>query len=292
MLNSQIKLNKFSTIFYESNNKDFLIKKGSCYHIVPFLMKLSGIENDNLSKGVSKSIIALDTLARKIDFKIDNISINPFSDSNNLSIEKVKGLENKIVDSLHFLENENDFKKLLTDTKSAINKSFEYNTTKRHIVYNLKDFNLEKNSTMGYIEPLISFLLKKNNLPFNLDNCYRSFATYVQVLDDYIDIIEDLKNLNMTPITTRYYELSEKEDAFKILSKEVFQKLNHVFYNLKFELQNIFEVDIIKKELLFWEKYQSEINDIQFMDIKNKKLIEEFLEDFHNKTPPMLCYTG
>ena len=92
MLNSQIKLNKFSTIFYESNNKDFLIKKGSCYHIVPFLMKLSGIENDNLSKGVSKSIIALDTLARKIDFKIDNISINPFSDSNNLSIEKVKSI--------------------------------------------------------------------------------------------------------------------------------------------------------------------------------------------------------
>ena len=156
----------------------------AAYHLTPFLIKVLGIGESSLTIAISKSIVDLDNLAQQIDAEIDvENSTMPIG----LNYNNFENLELKIVECFSHLSNAENLEKLISDTLECVNRSFKYNTSERHLIYNFRNTEF-CGCTTYYLFPLVKYLFTHSKFQTKNERLFFLVANYIQLLDDYIDV--------------------------------------------------------------------------------------------------------
>lgn len=172
--------------------------------IVQFIMRVFRIDSSNLTGAIEKTLINLDLLARRIDKVID---LDPLSYSASPTISSFKSLEQDIIACFKPMFGAKDLNSLIEETFSAVQSSFEYNTSGRSTIYSLRDTNSNRCTTF-YLLPIIQYLCHlSTKTPQNINQLFLVFATYIQMLDDFMDVIDDFNSGILTPVTNELNEL-------------------------------------------------------------------------------------
>ena len=269
-------------------------EKKAAYHLVPFLAKIIGIEESNLTKAISKSIIDLDNLAKNIDGDID-------SDSSyipkELTYNKFKNLEMRIVDCFSYLTGSPELENLITETLKCVNISFKYNTVERTLIYNLKNSQYNGCTTF-YLFPLVKYLFSQSKLQIKSEHLFFLVANYIQILDDFIDVIEDKKSNIKTPITNRLDEINslkkyteEGECSFQLLTIEVFEILLRYFNDIQLESKQI-NKNLPHEVFKEWEIFHNDFRAIKFPSEKNEYDFKIYQNKILERIPQIICYGG
>lgn len=284
-----------STIFLKDKSFKKIHGNASEY-IVPFILNIYNIKESELTKAISKCIIDLDNLAIKIDSIIDSKNYKGFT---SLSIRDFNGLSKKIEACLIHLKDRKNHGQLVEFTINCINVSFKYNTTERHLVYDLGTNISSSRCTTFYLYPLIDYLIRSNKKQVNSKPIFILLANCVQLLDDFVDLFHDVDSEISTPISKRFIEIYSTnltsafvQTPFTLLVNEVKIKISCFLNEIINEIKNIEDCQRNKKILAEFYSFYSELEDIPVPSSNNRLVQENYLQRIYNIIPPILCYIG
>ena len=281
--------------FHHSNINNFK-KKGSkaAMHITPFIIKLFNINKSELTKSIASCVVALDNLAIQIDTLIDSPNSTKVL---NLSMNNFENLEEQIIHCLIPLQDLPEFEKLCTATLKSVNISLEFNTKKRHLVYNLNQITNCEGCTIMYLYPLFQLLTSLSRSTIKSERIFMLIANYVQILDDFIDVYYDIQTNNATPITELFSEIKSRVKSnsmlrtpFELLTQAVKQKLRTNLILVEYEINKICNGNDIGNILLEWNNFNNFLEKIQVPDSNLEYDHNKYLHEINKHTPPMLCY--
>lgn len=281
-------------LHYGIDLRESKLGKASEY-VVPFFLEMLGLKETMKTQLVSQCLVNIDNLAIQIDSLIDT---NDFESTSDLSIEKFDDLETKILNCFSPLSGVPEFNRLITSTLDRVNESFYLNTSKRHLVY-----SLEKNApcfvcTTMYLLPLIQYLSSHSERYFEINRIFILMANYIQLLDDFIDVFNDINLCIATPVTEKLIKINNElpalttfKSSFEVLAYSVKQKLEEFLVEIEQESQKTCIKKNENKILIEWKRFHSEFLNIPVPSEKNNFAQLKYLRDVYNITPPMLCYT-
>lgn len=266
-------------------------KSNAAFHLTPFLLKIFDIERSNLTDAISKSIVDLDDLAQHIDSKID---VKDTTLSKNLDFNKFTNLELRIVECFSHLTEAPQLEQLIIDTLECVNISFKYNTSERHNIYNLKNTQF-KGCTIFYLFPLMRYLCSSSRFDVKNDTLFFLMANYIQILDDYIDLFDDISLQITTPLVVRLNEIdadnsNQNKSSFNILTDEVFEILDSYCNKIQFEAKKI-NKRLSAEVFSELKNFHSEIKKIKFPSTESEQDFKEFQAKILNKAPQIVCYS-
>ena len=277
--------------------KTFNSKRGKASeHIVPFVLKIFQLNETDLSRAVAASIYKLDNLAIKIDSLIDLPKTYKIQ---SYSILDFKDLETEIIDCLLPLREYAGFEKLVNSTLDYVNISFKYNTSERHIIYDLNEGTDFSSCTTYYLYPLIKYLIETENIQISPKRIFLLIANYVQLLDDTNDVFEDIRAGIKTPISSM---LVKKENSFidyesplppfLQLINDVKRKTNEITQAITQAINDLNGEQYCSEIMAEWNNFQYLLNLFPVPFRNNRKEQLEYLKNIKYITPPMLCYIG
>jgi hypothetical protein len=200
-----------------------------------------------------------------------------------------------IVECFSHLNGFPQLEKLIAETLRCVNTSFKYNTIERYSIYNLKNIEF-KGCTTFYLFPLLNYLFSHSPFKAKNERLFFLVANYIQILDDYIDIFDDIDLKIKTPITIRFYEIESsfiyrEKNAFDILTNEVQYILLSYLNAIKTEtlLINKNINDELFKE---WNLFNTRFQAIHFPLNSNITEQKKYLKTIHGIIPPIICYIG
>lgn len=266
------------------------IKRNNKYatnQIVPFLMKILEVEESQFTEDVSDSVIKLDQLARFVDNKIDSNELrsNQFESICDFKIQQ------SVKSCFDNFTNSSLKDRLIKETLLAVKKSISYNTIFRHNLYKIDSISFTS-CTMFYLFPLLKSLNTVSKLKLT-DTALFLVATYIQILDDFVDIIDDLSFRNDTPLTKRYFEIRNENisiidfSTFSVLAKEIQKGLNLYYETIKVEISKINEnIDDLFAE---WDMFQIKLANIPLHNNGDFN-ISRYLISVKKEIPAIVCY--
>ena len=270
-------------------------KKGKASeYAVPFFLKVFDLKETSLSNSISNCVTNLDNLAIQIDSLIDS---KEFQSTSDLSIEKFDDLENKIIDCFNPLSGQPILAQLIAVTLDYVNTSFYLNTSKRHLVYILERDALCVTCTTMYLIPLMQYLSTLSKTPVEINRIFIPMANYIQLLDDFIDVFNDINSNIATPVTERFFKISHNlsalptiESSFGVLTYDVKQKLDDYLKVIEQEIHKICGKKKANDILRDWRRFHYVFPNIPVPPRDNNWEQLNYLRDIYNITPPMLCY--
>jgi len=270
-----------------------LSKSCSIYYIVPFFLDLFEKPQSIKSIAVHKTLVALDNLAKEIDEQIDwqfdkYIKVTP-------SITFNSDLKLKVIKAFTCLENHENYHKLLEQTFDCINKSFLYNTKRRHLIYELGS-NKMNGSTTYYLYPILRNFIETLKPNFLSKHLFHLFSNYIQLIDDIIDFEIDIEKGINTPVTNHFYSLRNVyDDKFDMnrASDCIETALCSLIYFYS-EIKKIFHRSnsISEKALSEWDTFDSKLLKQYLYSKSNNIDFQKFSKELKDILPPFLCYTG
>jgi hypothetical protein len=264
-------------------------------HMVPFFMKILDSKESNLTNAISQCIIDLDNLAINIDSQIDAPGSQLI---NGAAIDRFDNLESKIVDCFHPLSHIPEFRDLIIETINCVNISFRFNTTQRHLLYNFDSDIYFGGCTTYYLFPLVKYLSSLTSRVIDIDNIFLLAANYIQLLDDFIDVFDDIDLKISTPVTAKFIEniqnqtVFSDQSAFEILIVDVKKRLDDYLKILDMEIYKI--RDQKSSAPLFFElhRFHSELAMITLKKGNDRIIMKQYLQEVFEIIPPIVCYTG
>ncbi len=266
-------------------------------HIVPFFLETFEIKRTKLTNSISNVIVELDNLALQIDKVIDDSNVKI---TGTPTFENFKNLENKIIDCFSPLVGQPGLESLIIDTLKSVNISFKFNTTRRHLIYNFNKGVSYSGCTTFYLFPLISYLGLQSPNHFDVKHVFSLISNYIQILDDYIDVFDDINLKIVTPVTKRLQEIENREkiintgqSSLEILTSDVIFKLRDYLDEIEIEITRIRGNN--KNNNVFlnnWHKFHDDFSKVLFP--LTHSLIEDlnYLQKIHEITPPFICYVS
>lgn len=278
-------------------------KNGSCaVFLLPHLLTVLNIRESKQTAEISNSIVALDNLAREVDCIIDT---RPANKSMELSCDSFERLGVRIAECFQHLSDTARAERLISDTLKAVNVSFRLNTESRGQVYNLRDIEL-RTCTTNYLLPLVQYLSSLSENRVDVTRLFFLIANYVQILDDYVDVLEDIDAHITTPLTLRWLELRSEQAietgsdfAFNRLTSDVLTCLGRYLDEIVKE-SRILNSQLGRKFFVAWEEFHEQWASVPAFpsldrcgDYLNWSVnrYRNYLNRIHRITPPFLCYS-
>jgi hypothetical protein len=276
-----------SSMLINNAAPNILMGYKSSQFVIPFLLSIYNVQPSNLTKSVSRTIVSLDNLAQVVDSKLDS----PNSYGKNVSTSSFANLEKQILECFSPLNGIINIEDLYADTLKAVNVSFELNVLKRQEVYSLQDCNSFLGCTMYYALPLVNFLNTVYS-PSEIRKSYCLLSNFIQAVDDFADIFQDLSEGILTPVTTRYssYQSQNAPDVLLAVQNDVLNFLEATLSELTIEIYQVSKKD----NNLFIAELKKFVGDFRKMELpaNNRDQQERYLLKMVDITPPILCYTA
>lgn len=288
---------KSFTSFYETDlfsREKFEGKKAVASNfLISFICEVLSIQETDFTNKVSNTIIELDNLAIKIDSILDN-DILP----NTLTIQQIKENENlelKVTECFSYLKDYPNLNSLIKETLSYVDISFKYNTSLRYKVYSLDKYELTNNTcTTLYLLPIINYMSETiaPNSKSSISNIFILASNYIQLVDDFLDLFEDINSNCITPISVKFSSLRENldmSDAYVQLKDIVAEKMHEYIKKINEEILIDNEFHNILNDL---DKFNKDFLKIKFHKKLSRVEIDLFLKNLRKSVPPIVSYAA
>jgi hypothetical protein len=296
LMQDSSEVSAISKLHFEGiEDQSFYVSKSSHY-IVPFLLTVFDLEKSDTTNAIEKAIIELDDLAIRVDSIIDSLDCNSFSIAP--CVKLISKLDESIRECLFPLKNHSKYQELITETLCCVEMSLQYNTVDRHLIYDLqKELDVTKCTTY-YLFPLLCFLISHSKTSYRRKDIFYLIANYIQIIDDFVDVFDDVKSDTPTPISTWYKK--KKQDCCSSLTTQntPFENLVHIVIrkteDYLFAIEN--ELDLINprkgKQLLSeWYQFQSQFKLVPIPN-GNETQAKQYLKKVRKIVPPIISYTS
>ena len=263
---------------------------GAADCLVPFYLFVLDLSTSSFATCASECAMRLDKLARSVDACLDH-------KLSGTALGRTQLLNTRIEDCLYPLIDELEYTCLLRDTKAHVRESIIANTVGRDSCYFIGGVGRTEQSTMGYLYPLIDALSTHYRRQANIDRLFLEMTIYIQLIDDFVDLLDDLNNMVRTPLTCHVGPSSGRFHAGK-LNPVVFCNIYKLVVCKMDKLRISIQSDLISHygkspDCEFFTQWDTFDLAVQTLHCKCDFAAEEqkdFLTRFAKLVPPLFAY--
>jgi hypothetical protein len=236
-------------------------------------------------RAVNVAVVGLDNLAKQVDQLID---VPNESSQHPRRITDLDSLEQDILHCFQRFPESARKQRLVDETRLQVELSFKLNTTERHALYSLA--NTRSNGcTTAYLLPLADFMFEVANRPSNPD-VFVLFSNYIQMLDDFVDVFDDISLGIRTPVSVRLAQLRHivQDRSFNVLAGEVNEALDLYLEAILGFVPILADPRIAGFD---WRQFNARVRAISPPMLRDWSGEVSYVRRIRKIIPPILCYS-